>query len=114
MKKLSIYFLAFASLSMFAAEPNLFYASGKLKGKKVKNTSFLGYEETCYEGNPWEVRKLLKEMASDDIEKKNVKVWFNQESTNIQFTYIDTKCTDEGESSKECTNVIEITNCLNR
>lgn len=112
MKK-SLLVLMLTSTFAFATTSPFFYTEGSLKGKNVEHTGYLGYEPACYKGNPWKARNVLKEMALEDIEKNNIKVWYNKESKNIDFIFVDSKCMDDSldATESECTVEITITKC---
>ena len=114
MIKWVLIFFIFVSflVSAHAGEKNyMIYMKGALAGKEVQHTSFLGYEPACYNGNPWIVREKLEDMVKKDIEKMNAKVWYNQQLVQIELSYINTKCLDEGESEQECANTVIIGSC---
>lgn len=104
MKNYFIFLLTFLSCFSHASDPALFYTSGTKNGQPVKNTGFLAIETICYTGNPSEVMSLLIDMAYTDIEKDDFKVKLNKKNQSIiEFSYVSTKCTDEGTSARECT-----------
>lgn len=105
--------LACAPLISFAQTSQFFYTEGSLAGQAVTHTGYIGYEAACYKGNPWKARVALKEMAQDDYEKDNVRVWFNQNTKNIELEYVDTKCMDDSLDATEagCTSEVVIPKC---
>ncbi len=101
------------SLFTFAQDEGVYYTEGRSEGQMIESTGFLASYATCYKGNAWRVKASLVEMASGDIEMDNVKVWFNQQSSNIEFDFVSTKCMDDTLDATEesCFVEVEITKC---
>jgi len=113
MKSLLVGLFVLGSFSSFAVDSYFYYTKGTLRGKVVEHTGYLGYEDVCYRGNPWQARQSLLKMAQEDFEKDNVKSWYNQKNKTIEFTYVDTKCLDDSldATEDECSNTITIIKC---
>ena len=90
-----IVLISVISFKSYSSDFILEYTEGNIAGQEVTHTGWLGYESACYNGNPWKARKALKDMAFDDIEKIGIYVWYNKETKDIEFSYVDTKCLDD-------------------
>lgn len=120
MKTLFSFFLTLSvSILSIAAEKTYFYyTQGSLQGQAVEHTGYLAlsnFGEACYVGNPWKARTVLKDMAAEDIEKQDVRVWLDQSSGTLGFTYVDTKCLEDSLDATEegCTATVAIPACGN-
>jgi hypothetical protein len=86
---------------------------GRDMNNVVTHTGYLGYTSACYKGNPWKARRQLKNMAMDDGEKSNIRVWFDQKNKEIDFYFVDTKCMDDSldATESECSVEVIIPKC---
>lgn len=113
MKKMLSSLLVTLCLSATAHAASFYYTSGNLRGQVADHTGYMGYYSVCYTGNPWKARVVLESMATGDIEKDDVSVWFDQKSRNIEFTYISTKCMDDSldATPEGCRSDVVIPSC---
>ncbi len=109
--KTIIFVLLALSSSSFAGVNGLYYAEGPDAGKLVKTSGFIGYYATCFNGNAYAVKNALWKMIDADIEKANAFVRVDTKKDTIIAGYVDTKCTDEGESDADCRTIVTIQRC---
>lgn len=105
--------LLLMSITVNAKSAAIYYTEGSLAGQVADHTGYLGYESACYKGNPWAARQRLINMASEDYEKDEISVWFNQSSKELEFSFVDTKCLDDSldATADGCRSEVSIPKC---
>jgi hypothetical protein len=104
--------MLFSSTLSFASEGKLFYTEGSSKGKDVtKNSANLGSDDICFKGNGVSAQKELYRLLNLDGEKDASFAKFSAKDKVLVYGFVDTKCTDEGESEKECRIVKTASRC---
>ncbi|HXH29826.1 MAG TPA: hypothetical protein VNJ01_03335 [Bacteriovoracaceae bacterium] len=100
------------SLNSFAQSGNLFYADGAARGKDVsKLTTYIGYNTVCFVGSGAAAKGTLWNLLDRDGEKTSPFVRYDKNSDKIIYGYVDSKCTDEGNSDDECRQVFSAIRC---
>jgi len=97
--------------SASASPSGLFYLEGENAGQPVKAATYIGYRKMCFSGSPMAARKTLWSLIDGDIEKAKAFVRYDKNRDTIYFGYVNTKCTDEGESEAACRNVYQVPKC---
>jgi hypothetical protein len=111
MKKVIWGLLAIGTFSAFAND--LYYSSGPLKGKSVeKNPGRIVEQKICFVGKGTRAQSSLYSILLIDSEKAYPFTSYDKVKDLIVFGFVDTKCTDEGESNADCRVIQKARRCL--
>jgi hypothetical protein len=109
----ALFMLIILQFSASAIAANLYYSNGPAKGKDVaKVRTYIGYNDICFVGSISTARSALYSILNDDYEKESVFTSLDKTKDRVIYGYVDSKCTDEGESESDCRSVKTAKRCL--
>lgn len=72
----------------------------QVDGKRV--SAFISNYNFCFTGNPYSAKTRLYKAFENDIERAAFFTKYNKTADTVDYSYVNTKCTDEGLSNGEC------------
>ena len=111
MKKFFVITMLIIATTVLADDPSVYLIKKDQVLERVFSSSYIGAWETCYKGDPWKVRELIKKWAKEDVERVNPSLWYEPSTGEILFSFVSQGCLDDSLDDEGCGSLIRINQC---